>query len=223
MSNVLKAAGGTLIPISTLVNSTCGQLIQQAVDNISPPPKARKSKHQSEPEDLCTSPTSSGTLAQVEHIIEAGDNRMDVVPPVMPSDHTSAQSASHSPVRECSRDKSVGSSSQSEPSQKNAQHSKSSVLLQELLSSLILPPSAHLRECLKPHAGSSSLKQTSLALQDNLFWLCTNGTQCVCLASFPGLPIVQFMITYRNRMVRKLGNKASMCVVYVLRGGGQRE
>ena len=178
MSNVLKAAGGTLIPISTLVNPTCGQLIQQAVDNISPPPKARKSEHQSEPEELSTSPTSSGTLAQVEHI---GDDRMDVVPPDMPSDHTSAQSDSHSPVQQSSRDKSVSSSSQSEPSQKNTQHSKSPMLLQELLSSLILPPSTHLRECLKPHAGSSSLKQTSLALQDNLFWLCTNGTQCVCV------------------------------------------
>ena len=181
MSNVLKAAGGTLIPISTLVNPTCGQLIQQAVGDISPPPKARKSEHQSEPEDLSTSPTSSGTLAQVEHIIEAGDDRMDVVPPEMPSDHTSAQSDSHSPVQQSSRDKSVSSSSQSEPSQKNAPHSKSSVLLQELLSSLILPPSTHLRECFQPHAGSSSLKRTSLALQDNLFWLCTNGTQCVCV------------------------------------------
>ena len=209
MSNVLKAAGGTLIPISTLVNPTCGQLIQQAVDNISPPPKARKSEHQSEPEELSTSPTSSGTLAQVEHI---GDDRMDVVPPDMPSDHTSAQSDSHSPVQQSSRDKSVSSSSQSEPSQKNTQHSKSPMLLQELLSSLILPPSTHLRECLKPHAGSSSLKQTSLALQDNLFWLCTNGTQCVCVASFPGLPNVQFMITYRSRTVQRPGNKACVCV-----------
>ena len=200
MSNVLKTAGGTLIPISTLVNPTCSQLIQQTVGDISPPPKARKSEHQSEPEDLSSSPMSSRTLAQVERVVEAGDDRMDVVPPEMCVDHAS--------VQQSNEDKSVGSSSQSAPSKKNAQHSKSSFLLQELLSSLIFPPSTHLRECLQLRAGSSSLKQalpTSLALQDHLFWLCTNGTVCVCVASFPGLPIVQFLITYRNRTVRRPG------------------
>ena len=171
MSNVLKTAGGTLIPISTLVNPTCSQLIQQAVGDISPPPEARKS----EPADLTSSPTSSNTLAQVERIVEAGDDGMDVVPPEVCVDQGS--------VQQSNEDKSVGSLSQSAPSKKSAEHSKSSFLLQELLSSLIFPPSTHLREYLQLHAGSSSLKQslpTPLALQDNLFWLCTNGTVCVC-------------------------------------------
>ena len=175
MSNVLKTAGGTLIPISTLVNPTCSQLIQQAVGDISPPPEARKCEHQSEPADLSSSPTSSNTLAQVECIVEAGDDGMDVVPPEVCVHHGSAQQSN--------KDESVGSSSQSAPSKKSAEHSKSSFLLQELLSSLIFPPSTHLREYLQLHAGSSSLKQTlptPLALQDNLFWLCTNGTVCVC-------------------------------------------
>ena len=212
MSNILKTAGGTLIPISTLVNPTCSQLIQQAVGDISPPPEGRKCEHQSE--DVTSLPTSSRTLAQVERVVEAGDDRMDVVPPEVCVDHAS--------VQQSNEDKSVGSSSQSAPSKKNTQHSKSSFLLQELLSSLIFPPSTHLRECLQPHAGSSSLKQalpTPLTLQDNFFWLCTNGTVCVCVASFPGLPIVQFLITYRT--VRRPGNKASMCVcVCVCVGGG---
>ena len=175
MSNVLKSAGGTLIPISTLVNPTCRQLIQQAVGDILPPSEARKCEHQSEPADISSSPRSLSTVAQVEHIDEAGDDGMDVVPPEVCVDHVSVQQGNE--------DESVGSSSQSAPSKKNAQHSKSSFLLQELLSSLIFPPSTHLREYLQPHAGSSSLKQTlptSLALQDNLFWLCTNGTVCVC-------------------------------------------
>ena len=191
MSNALKAASGTLIPMSTLISPACNELIQQATH--SPPGiEAQESECQSKLEDVNSSAEErvtrlkSHTSPQVVSGTDA-DDRMDVcAPEVHPEGHTSVQSklysiSNSSPTLQNDRNKPIGSlpaSSQSFASQSNRKKLKSSLPSHKLLPSLVFPPSTHLRQCLQVRTGQT--QSESPALQENLFWLCTVG-RLVCV------------------------------------------
>ena len=177
--------------MSTLVSPACNELIQQATNGISHSPprtEARESECQSKPEDTnssserqITRPKSHVPL-QVDSGADAQE-RMDVCPPKVHSEApTSVQSKLHplsnsSPTQQNDRGKPVGSllaGLQSVASESIRKKSKSSLPSHKLLPSLVFPPSTHLREHLQFH--TSLTQPESLALQDNLFWLCTVGT-----------------------------------------------
>jgi len=192
MSNALKAACGTLIPMSTLVSPACNELIQQATH--SPPGiETQESESQSRLEEVNSSAEErvtqlkSHTSPQVASCADA-DDRMDVcAPEVYPEGHTSAQSilysiSNSSPTLHNDRNKPIGSlpaSSQSFASQPNRKKLKSSLPSHKLLPSLVFPPSTHLRQCLQVRTGQT--QSESPALQDNLFWLCTVAGKILCI------------------------------------------